>query len=64
VLDSKIYAQETIIKKPLFHFNTEDIEAAFTFAEEKKVEVITTIQHGHYFTFKDPDGNHMMVCKC
>ncbi len=64
VLDSKIYSQETIINTPLFHFNTEDIDAAFTYAEEKNVELITSIQHGHYFTLKDPDGNHIMVCKC
>lgn len=32
--------------------------------KKKQIELVTTIQHEHYFTFKDPDGNHLMVCKC
>lgn len=64
VLDSKIYSEETVLKTPLFHFNTKDIEEAYAFMKNKGVEVTTGIEHGHYFNFKDPDGNHLMVCKC
>ncbi len=64
VLDSKIYAEGNIINTPLFHFNTEDIKVAYAYSEKKQIELVTTIQHEHYFTFKDPDGNHLMVCKC
>ncbi|MCM3213944.1 VOC family protein [Niallia taxi] len=64
VLDSKIFTSENIIKTPLFHLNTDDIEAAFDFIKQKQIEMVTPIQHGHYFHFKDPDGNALMVCRC
>ncbi|MBM7692148.1 catechol 2,3-dioxygenase-like lactoylglutathione lyase family enzyme [Peribacillus deserti] len=64
VLDSKIYSAENIIKTPLFHFNADNIEEAYEFMKNKKVELITGIEHNHYFNFKDPDGNLLMVCKC
>lgn len=64
VLDSKIYSENNLFKAPVFHFNTENIEEAFTFLKNKGVDVITDIQHGHYFNFKDPDGNLLMICKC
>ncbi|WP_163581490.1 VOC family protein [Gracilibacillus saliphilus] len=63
VLDSKIYREETILKTPAFHFNTDNIEVAYQYMESKGVELLSTIQFGHFFTFKDLDGNHMMVCK-
>ena len=28
------------------------------------VDLITQIEHNHYFNFKDPDGNILMICKC
>ncbi|WHZ56053.1 VOC family protein [Metabacillus hrfriensis] len=64
VLDSKIYTEHNIIKTPLFHFNAENIEEAYTFMKKKNIDVITEIEHNHYFNFKDPDGNHLMICKC
>lgn len=64
VLDSKIFSNDNIIKTPLFHFNTENIEEAYTFMKEKEVELLTEIEHKHYFNFRDPDGNHLMICKC
>lgn len=64
VLDSKIYSEENRIKTPLFHFNTNDIEEAYQYMKRKKVLLAIEIQHNHYFIFKDPDGNHLMVCKC
>ena len=64
VLDSKIYSEDTIFKNPPFHFNTSDIEQAYEYMKKKKVELTTEIEHNHWFNFKDPDGNHLMVCKC
>ncbi|WP_409304868.1 VOC family protein [Peribacillus sp. SCS-155] len=64
VLDSKIYSEDNVFKAPAFHFNTENIEAAYEHMMEKKVNIISGIQHNHYFNFTDPDGNHLMVCKC
>ncbi|WP_235001496.1 VOC family protein [Halobacillus sp. Marseille-P3879] len=64
VLDSKIYAADAVYKVPSFHFNTKNIQAAYQFMKSKNVELMTEIQHGHWFTFKDPDGNLLMVAEC
>ncbi|MGN7479494.1 VOC family protein [Solibacillus silvestris] len=64
VLDSKIYSEEKIFKTPAFHLNTKNIKEAFQFMSNKGVNLITEIEHNHYFNFKDPDGNILMVCQC
>lgn len=64
VLDSKIYSKDTIFKTPPFHLNTHHIEHAYAFMKSKNVELTTEIEHGQWFNFKDPDGNHLMVCQC
>jgi catechol 2,3-dioxygenase-like lactoylglutathione lyase family enzyme len=64
VLDSKIFSEDAVFKMPLFHLNTNNIEEAYEYMKGKQVELTTEIKHGHWFNFKDPDGNHLMVCKC
>jgi len=64
ILDSKIFPQHTPDDAPLFHFNTEDIEAAYQFLKESDVELVGTIQNDHWFNIRDLDGNMLMVCKC
>ncbi|KGP71562.1 VOC family protein [Pontibacillus yanchengensis] len=64
VLDSKIYSEEKTFQMPAFHLNTSNIQEAYQFMKDKKVEILTEIQHDHFFNFKDPDGNHLMVCQC
>lgn len=64
VLDSKIFREDQVFNHPVFHINTENIEEAYNYLKEKNIEITTEIQHGHYFNFKDPDGNQLMVCKC
>lgn len=64
VLDSKIFSEDKIIKTPLFHLNTENIEEAYQYMKDKQVDLLTEIEHDHYFNFQDPDGNHLMICKC
>lgn len=63
VLDSKIYREETILQTPIFHFDTDDIQGAYNYIQSKGIELVTEIQFGHYFNFKDPDGNHLMLCQ-
>ena len=63
VLDSKIYSDKTIFQTPAFHFDTKDIEAAFAFMKKKGIELVTEIENGHWFNFKDPDGNVLMICE-
>lgn len=64
VLDSKISRLGNRINTPLFHFNTDNIEQAFNYVKQKGMELTTEIEHGHWFRFKDPDGNHLMICAC
>ncbi|TDL32640.1 VOC family protein [Jeotgalibacillus sp. S-D1] len=64
VLDSKIYSESAIFNTPAFHFNTENIQAAYQFVKNKGIELTSDIEHEHYFNLKDPDGNHLMVCRC
>jgi catechol 2,3-dioxygenase-like lactoylglutathione lyase family enzyme len=64
ILDSKIYSEEKTFKAPAFHLNTHKIEEAYEHLKNKNVELITEIEHDHWFNFKDPDGNVLMICKC
>lgn len=64
VLDSKIFSEENIFTTPAFHFNTTDIHEAYEFMKKKNIELLTGIEHNHWFNIKDPDGNHLMICKC
>ncbi|OEH93546.1 VOC family protein [Bacillus solimangrovi] len=64
VLDNKIYSEDNIFKTPLFHFNTKNINDAFEYVKSKKIEITTNIENGHWFNFKDRDGNILMICQC
>lgn len=63
VLDNKIYSPDHIFKVPVFHFNTDDVHEAYNYIKSKHIEATTDIQH-NWFNFKDPDGNHLMICQC
>lgn len=64
ILDSKIFPKHTSHDAPLFHFNTPAIEEAYTFLKETGVKLESEIENGHWFTFRDPDGNVLMACMC
>ncbi|AOZ90820.1 VOC family protein [Paenibacillus crassostreae] len=64
VLDSQIYSKENVYRVPAFHFNTNDIKTSYQFMKDQGVELLTEIENGHWFNFKDPDGNVLMICKC
>ncbi len=49
---------------PAIQFETEDIHASYQFMKDNGVELVTEVQHDHFFVFKDPDGNMLMVCQC
>jgi catechol 2,3-dioxygenase-like lactoylglutathione lyase family enzyme len=48
---------------PAIQFGTEDVHASYKFMKENGVEIVTDVQHDHFFVFKDPDGNMLMVCE-
>ncbi|MUG68501.1 glyoxalase/bleomycin resistance/dioxygenase family protein [Paenibacillus sp. 7541] len=55
------------LNQPLFNLSTEDIHAAFQFVKELGAEIVTEIQTYpdlSEFSFKDPDGNIVMICTC
>ncbi|MCT4782041.1 MULTISPECIES: VOC family protein [Exiguobacterium] len=64
VLDSKIWSEANIIQTPLFHLNTPDIHQAYAHMVQRQIDVLTPIEHDHWFHFKDPDGNVLMMCQC
>jgi catechol 2,3-dioxygenase-like lactoylglutathione lyase family enzyme len=64
ILDSNIFSKKSPSDAPLFHFNTQDIEAAYRYLQENGVELVSTIENGHWFTFRAPDQNLLMACKC
>lgn len=51
---------------PLFMFATDDIHASLDMLRRSGVEVVEydggAIQHGHWFNFRDCEGNLLMVC--
>ncbi|RFA28574.1 hypothetical protein CAI21_11975 [Alkalilimnicola ehrlichii] len=51
---------------PLFMLATDDVEASLAFMRARGVEVIEyggrAIQNGHWFAFRDCEGNMLMVC--
>ncbi|MCM3628664.1 VOC family protein [Paenibacillus glycanilyticus] len=62
VLDSKIYSSASVYTAPAFQFHTTDIKQAYAYMQGKNVELMTEIENDHWFNFKDPDGNLLMVC--
>ncbi len=53
--------------QPLFNFSTIDIQQAFQHVKEMGGEIMTEIisyPDLEEFSFKDPDGNILMVCSC
>lgn len=48
---------------PAIQFATDDIHGSYQFMKDNGVELVTDIQNDHYFVFKDPDGNVLMVCQ-
>jgi catechol 2,3-dioxygenase-like lactoylglutathione lyase family enzyme len=63
VLDSNMYSAHAVFHEPTFHFHADDVFEAYAFLESKGVQLLTGVEHDHWFTFKDPDGNVLMICQ-
>lgn len=53
--------------QPLFNLSTEDIDISYQFVQQLGAEIVTEIQRYpdlSEFSFKDPDGNIIMICSC
>ncbi|MDF2646048.1 MAG: Glyoxalase/bleomycin resistance protein/dioxygenase [Paenibacillus sp.] len=51
------------IETPAFMLLTEDLPGSLDYMKELGVELVTDIQHDHWFVVKDPDGNKLMICR-
>ncbi len=51
------------IETPAFMLMTEDLEGSLAYMIELGVELVTEIEHNHWFVVKDPDGNKLMICR-
>ena len=54
-------------EQPLFNLSTHDIYAAYQYVKQMGADSLTEIQTYpdlSEFTFKDPDGNIIMICNC
>ena len=60
VLDSKDFVGPHD-RKPVFHFMTRDVPAAYAKMVEMGIELVSSVVDGIFFNFKDPDGNLLMV---
>lgn len=60
VLDSKGFVAPRT-GTPAFHFDSDDIPAAFTYMRAKGVTLVGEITDGIFFNFQDMDGNLLMV---
>ena len=60
VLDSKDFVGPHD-RKPVFHFMTRDVPAAYAKMVEMGIELVGNVVDGIFFNFKDPDGNLLMI---
>lgn len=52
-----------VIDTPAFMLMTRDLPAAFAYMKQLGAELVSEIEHDHWFVVKDPDGNKLMICK-
>lgn len=66
LLDSNRRDDSSQNNKTQLFFETKKLMESYQFVKEKGIEVVTEIEeHDNisFFTFKDPDGNILMICE-
>ncbi|WP_066174206.1 VOC family protein [Bacillus marinisedimentorum] len=66
ILDSHHRAAPSTDNLPLLFFDTDDLQSSYAFIVEEGIEVAGEIEiHDDisFCTFRDPDGNVLMVCE-
>ncbi|QHT63130.1 VOC family protein [Paenibacillus lycopersici] len=51
------------ITTPAFMLMTSDLQGSLDYMKQLGVELVTGIEHDHWFVVKDPDGNKLMICR-
>jgi predicted enzyme related to lactoylglutathione lyase len=66
LLDSNQKDENNKHTKTQFFFETKNLMESYNFVKEKEIQIVTEIEvHDNisFFTFKDPDGNILMICE-
>ncbi|SFL74659.1 Catechol 2,3-dioxygenase [Paenibacillus sp. 1_12] len=66
LLDSNRREHTSYMTKTQLFFETKSLSESYQFVKEKGIEIVTEIEvHENisFFTFKDPDGNILMICE-
>ena len=66
ILDSNHKGERSVNQKTQFFFETCDLQASYEWVTGKGIEIVTGIEvHENisFFTFRDPDGNVLMICE-
>ncbi|WP_339302919.1 VOC family protein [Paenibacillus sp. FSL R5-0519] len=66
LLDSNMKNIENKNNKTQFFFDTKNLVESYNFIKEKGIEIVTEIEVHEaisFFTFKDLDGNILMICE-
>ncbi|WP_219836789.1 hypothetical protein [Paenibacillus sp. R14(2021)] len=53
----------TTYQTPSAMLPTGDLEGAYRFMQEQGVELASAIEHNHWFVFRDPNSNMLMVVR-
>lgn len=51
------------IETPAFMLMTDDLQGSLDYMNRLGVELVSEIEHDHWFVVKDPDGNKLMICR-
>jgi catechol-2,3-dioxygenase len=51
------------IQTPAFMLMTADLQGSLAYMKRIGVELVTEIEHDHWFVVKDPDGNKLMITR-
>ncbi|MCC3373878.1 VOC family protein [Cohnella sp. REN36] len=51
------------IETPAFMLMTQDLQGSLDYMKRIGAELVTEIEHDHWFVVKDPDGNKLMICR-
>ncbi|WP_256761280.1 VOC family protein [Cohnella sp. WQ 127256] len=66
LIDSNMNDHKNNNNKTHFFFETKNLNESYKFIKNKGIEIVTEIEvHDDisFFTFRDPDGNVLMICE-
>lgn len=52
-----------VFETPAFMLMTADLPGSLIYMKTLGVDLVTEIEHDHWFVVKDPDSNKLMICR-